>query len=255
MPPAHHWARAPRDALPVALALALSPLIAATAPEVEEPLARMRGLIEAERALGLFFEPAVYRWVAARPPVMGALEVTYVGAHLPVALGVLAWVWRARPHAFSLARNTFVCTQTLAMIGAAVAPTAPPRMVPGLGYDRRPGPGDHGLGRLVQSPYAAMPSAHAAFALVAAGTVWSLTQSTAVRMAALAYPPAVVVEVIATGNHVWLDAVGGLVIAGLGVATACAVQHARSSRQRSRRNTGRAWATCSRRAARIVGWP
>jgi hypothetical protein len=65
-----------------------------------------------------------------------------------------------------------------------------------------------------------MPSAHTAFAVVAAGTVWSLTRSRPVRAAALVYPPAVVVEVIATGDHIWLDAIGGLVVAGLGFASA-----------------------------------
>jgi PAP2 superfamily len=184
----------------------------------------MRGLIELERRLGLFFEPTVHAWFGSRPPLMRALRVTYVAAHIPVALGVIVWTWRAHPPAFPLARNTFAATQTLAAIGYVIAPTAPPRMVAGLGYDDRQRPGDHGLGRVVQSPYAAMPSAHTAFSVVAAGTVWALTRSRPLRAAALLYPPAVVVEIIATGDHIWLDAVGGLVIAGLGFATARATQ-------------------------------
>jgi hypothetical protein len=187
----------------------------------------MRGLIERERRLGLFFEPAVHAWFDARPPLMRTLRVTYVAAHLPVALGVLAWTRRAHPNAFPQARNTFAATQTLAAIGYVIAPTAPPRMVAGLGYDDRPGPGDQGLGRMVQSPYAAMPSAHTAFAVIAAGTVWCLTRSRPVRAAALAYPPAVVVEIIATGDHIWLDAVGGLVVASLGFASARAAGRVR----------------------------
>jgi len=180
----------------------------------------MRGLIELERRLGLFFEPAVHAWFDARPPLMGALRLTYVTAHLPVALGVLAWARRVDPQAFPQARDTFAATQALAAIGYLIAPTAPPRMVAGLGYDDRPRPGDHGLGRSIQSPYAAMPSAHTAFSVVAAGTIWALTPSRAVRAAVLLYPPAVIVEVMATGDHIWLDAVGGLVVAGLGFATA-----------------------------------
>jgi hypothetical protein len=75
-----------------------------------------------------------------------------------------------------------------------------------------------------------MPSAHVAFALVAAGTVWALTESVPVRAAAVLYPPLVTAEVIATGDHVWLDAVGGLVVAGLGFATACAIRRVRRRR-------------------------
>ena len=221
------WARSARDAGPVLLALALSPVVAAVAPGSERPLARMRGLIDKERRLGLFFEPTVHAWCDARPPLMRTLRVTYLAAHLPLALGVLAWTRCAHPHAFPPARDTFFATQALAAIGYVIAPTAPPRMVAGLGYDDRPGPGEHGLARSIQSPYAAMPSAHAAFSVVAAGTVWALARSRPVRAAALVYPPVVVVETIATGDHIWLDALGGLVVAGLGFASARATHSVR----------------------------
>ena len=209
------------------LALALSPVVAAMAPGPERPLERMRRLIDAERRLGLFFEPAVHAWFDARPPLMRTMRVTYVAAHLPVALGVLAWTRQAHPHVFPRARDTFAATQALAAAGYVLAPTAPPRMIAGLGYDDRPGPGDSPLGRSIQSPYAAMPSAHTAFSVVAAGTVWALARSRPARVAALAYPPAVVLEIIATGDHIWLDAAGGLVVAGLGFASARAKQRVR----------------------------
>lgn len=220
MPPQRRWAGAGAAALPVLLALALDPLAAAVAPGRAAPLERMRDLIDSERSLGLFFEPSVHAWAAARPILLHALELTYVGAHVPLALAALAWVWTARRQAFGLARNTFVAAQTLSAIAYLVAPTAPPRMVPGLGYSAAPGPGDHGLGRLVQSPYAAMPSAHMAFALVAAGMVFSLARSRGARVAALLYPPAVLMEILATGNHIWLDAVGGAVAAATGFGLA-----------------------------------
>jgi PAP2 superfamily len=232
------WAQAARDLAPALLALALSPFVAATAPGPERPLERMRSLIDKERRLGLFFEPNVHAWFEARPPLMRALKLAYLGAHLPVALGVLAWTHRAHPHAFPRARDTFAATQALAVIGYGIAPTAPPRMVAGLGYHDRPGPGDHGLGRSIQSPYAAMPSAHTAFAVVAAGTVWVLARSQPVRAAALLYPPAVIFETIATGDHIWLDAVGGVAVAGLGFASAQAAATVRRSPASTERRGG-----------------
>jgi hypothetical protein len=225
--------RWPIDAAPALLALAFSPAVAAVAPDPERPLARMRGLIAVERRLGLFFEPAVHAWFRSRPPLMQTLKFTYVAAHLPVALGVLAWARQAHPQAFPLARDTFAATQALAALGYVVAPTAPPRMIAGLGYDDAPRPGDHRLGRSIQSPYAAMPSAHTAFSVVAAGTIFGLARSRHVRAAALLYPPAVVAEIIATGDHVWLDALGGLVVAGLGFASARATRRLRPLRSRA----------------------
>jgi hypothetical protein len=227
VPADRRWARSARDAAPALLALGLSPIVAALAPGPERPLARMRRLIDVERRLGLFFEPEVHAWFDRRPPLMWALRTTYVAAHIPVALGVVAWTRRAHPDAFPQARDTFAATQALAVVGYLLAPTAPPRMIAGLGYDDRPRPGDHGLGRSIQSPYAAMPSAHTAFSVVAAGTIFALTRSRPVRAAVLLYPPAVVVEIIATGDHIWLDAAGGLVVAGLGFASARAAHTAR----------------------------
>jgi hypothetical protein len=220
MPQQGRRVRAARDAAPVLLALALCPLVALATPGRAGPLERMRDLCDVERALGLFVEPSVHAWVAARPHLLHALELSYVGVHLPVTLGVLAWVWIARPQAFPLARNTFVSAQALSVLGYFVAPTAPPRMVAGLGYSAALGPGDHGIGRLVQSPYAAMPSAHMAFALVSAGIVFALARSRAVRLIALLYPPAVLTEILATGNHIWLDAVGGAAAAAIGFGLA-----------------------------------
>ena len=120
-----------------------------------------------------------------------------------------------------------MATQTLAVIGYLLVPTAPPRMVQELGYDRGPGPGDSGIGSVVQSPFAAMPSGHTAFALVVAGTAWSLSPSPMVRAAAVLYPPAVVVEIMGTGDHIWLDALGGAVVAGLGYTVARAAGRVR----------------------------
>ena len=205
-----------RDAAPVLLALALCPLVALATPGLTGPLERIRDLIGVERALHLFVEPSLNAWVAARPALLHTLDLTYVGVHLPVTLGVLVWVWIARPNAFPLARNTFVAAQVLCVVGYVVAPTAPPRMVAGLGYSAAAGPADHGLARLLQSPYAAMPSAHTAFALISAGIVFSLARSRAVRLLALLYPPAVLAEILATGNHIWLDAVAGASVAAIG---------------------------------------
>jgi hypothetical protein len=221
MPTDRTWARAARDAWPVAVVLALCPVVAALAPGAVGPLARIRELIEDERSLGLFFEPSVHAWVAARPPLLGIAQFAYVGVHLPVMLGVLAWTWFARPRAFPLARNTFVGAQALATLGYVLFPTAAPRMVPEAGYGADlVGTGQHGLERLAMSPYAAMPSGHAAFALIAAGIVVTQARSKAVRVVATLYPVVVLGEIMGTGNHLWLDAVAGAAVAAAGFALA-----------------------------------
>lgn len=218
------WGRAWSDFAPVAVVLALCPVVALLASGPAVPLAHMRALVDEERALGLFFEPSLHQWTAAHPPLLLAGQVGYVVAHVPVLLAVLVWVWVARPAAFRLVRDAFVATQAIAVLGYLLVPTAPPRMIPGLGYDDVASLGTHGIERVLMSPYAAMPSGHAAFALLVAGTVFTLARPWWVRVLALLYPLGVLVEITATGNHIWLDALGGAVTAVAGFAIAKALQ-------------------------------
>jgi len=66
---------------------------------------------------------------------------------------------------------------------------------------------------LVQSPFAAVPSGHVAFATFAARTVIALACSHWIRAVAAAYLALVVAIVIATENHFWLDAATGAAVA------------------------------------------
>ncbi|HEX6696166.1 MAG TPA: phosphatase PAP2 family protein [Solirubrobacteraceae bacterium] len=105
-------------------------------------------------------------------------------------------------------------------------------MVPEAGYGADlVATGQHGFERLAMSPYAAMPSGHAAFALIAAGIVATRARSKAVRLAALAYPIVVLGEIMATGNHLWLDAVAGAAVAAAGFALARGLSAVRMSRR------------------------
>jgi membrane-associated phospholipid phosphatase len=70
-----------------------------------------------------------------------------------------------------------------------------------------------------------MPSGHAAFAVIAAGCVAALARRPLVRLAAVAYPFAVLLEIIATGNHLWLDAAAGTAVAAVAFGLARTIGH------------------------------
>jgi len=211
--------RLARDMALVVAALALCPMAAALAP-AEAPLGTTRALVDAERALGLFFEPAVHAWVADRPALLTAAGLFYVWVHLPATIGALVWVRLERPHAFPVARDTFLATQAITVAGYVLVPVAPPRMLPGHGFTDTLaavyGSGAEQLAHSVQSPYAAMPSGHVAFAVVAAGAVFALVRARTLRAAAVLYVVLVVAVIVATANHLWLDAAGGVAAAALG---------------------------------------
>jgi hypothetical protein len=226
--------RALTDFVPVAAALLLCPLAAALAPDdPSAALARGQAVADAERSLGVFAEPAVHGWASGHGWLLGAAGAIYVWVHLPAAIGALVWAWLERPSAFRSVRDVFVLAQTMTIAGALALPTAPPRMLGGLGFEdtlaRLWGRGAEGLAHSLQSPYAALPSGHVAFALVAAGTVVWLARPLAVRVMAALYPPFIALITVVTANHFLLDAAAGLAVVALSAALVAARQRPRAS--------------------------
>ncbi len=245
------WRRALRDATLVSLPFAVCPLVALTAPEdPTAALARGHALLGAERTLGLWVEPAVHGWAAGVPGLLPAVLLFYVWVHVPATVGALVWAWLERPAHFARARDAFLATQAVVVAGYLALPTAPPRLlgVPGLGDPL--GPEASALAATVQSPYAAFPSGHVAFALLTGTLLVTLARRPAVRVLGALYPLVVLAVVVASANHFWLDALGGAAAAVLGLAVSRLRPLARRALRASVRSAGRLGATPRRAPAR-----
>ncbi|HWT25302.1 MAG TPA: phosphatase PAP2 family protein, partial [Solirubrobacteraceae bacterium] len=166
--------------------------------------------------LGIHVEPALHAWALERPRLMQAAGSFYVFAHVPVAAWALVWTWCLRRDAFPLVRDLFLLTQAITVGLYVLAPTAPPRLVPGAGFeDTLTGLWGRELAdsaHVLQSPFAAMPSGHVAFALVAGGTFAALGDRRWLRAFGRLYPPLVVLVTVLTGNHLWVDAAGAVAV-------------------------------------------
>jgi membrane-associated phospholipid phosphatase len=79
---------------------------------------------------------------------------------------------------------------------------------------------NHGSGliELASNPYAAMPSLHAADALIAGIILASVVRRPAFKVLWLVWPLWVWFSVMATANHFWLDVVAGIVLAAATMA-------------------------------------
>jgi hypothetical protein len=221
-----------RHGLALLAALALCPaatLVIGT--DAAAPIARARASMDVERALGVYVEPAVHTWTLGHPELMAAAGAFYVLAHVPVAGWALVWTWFLRRDRFRLVRDTFLWTQILLVTVYVLVPTAPPRLVPGAGYadtlttlwGREFAESTH----VVQSPFAAVPSGHVAFALVTGGVFATIGDRAWLRAFGWLYPPLVAAVTVATGNHLLLDAAAATVV--VGCAYVLAVRRARTS--------------------------
>lgn len=205
-----------RDLAVLALVPATFPLVALLTGGSSGEAVRNAGRVqEVQAALGLGAEGALVAWTASRPGLAAALAALYVWVHLPATAGALVHLALRRPAAFAPVRDAFLGMHAAVLAVYLAAPTAPPHLAGGSGG------GLAGLGSLashLQSPWAAMPSGHVAWAVIAAWAVHRATRLTAVRAAAWTYPPLVAVLTVATGNHWWADTLAGGALAALAAA-------------------------------------
>jgi membrane-associated phospholipid phosphatase len=148
---------------------------------------------------------------------------TYWNSEFTVIGLALLWVYLRRNEAFTRFRNTILLANGLGMIGYVLLPTAPPRFFTTIGFDdtlAQFGGLNHGSGlvELASNPYAAMPSLHAADALIVGIILASVVRRTVFKVLWLLWPAWVWFAVMATGNHFWLDVLAGIVLAAATMA-------------------------------------
>jgi hypothetical protein len=136
-----------------------------------------------------------------------------------VVLGIaLLWVYFRRTEAFTRFRNWLMLANVIGLVGYILVPTAPPRMFPNLGFLDVEAlfsgltTSSKGVSALA-NPYAAMPSLHAADALIVGISMAFVCRRLWSKVLWLLWPPWVWFTVMATGNHFWLDCLGGVLVA------------------------------------------
>jgi PAP2 superfamily len=147
-----------------------------------------------------------------------AVSWTYWNSEFTVIGLALLWVYLRRHDAFVRFRNTILLANGLGLVGYVLVPTAPPRMFPGFGFaDTLGSMGgvNHGSGlvQLAANPYAAMPSLHAADALIVGLTLAYLCRGVVWKVLWVLWPLWVWFSVMATANHFALDVVAGVAVA------------------------------------------
>ena len=204
-------------------------------------------VMRVERALGLFHEESIQQWFLPHEWFLQGMNTYYGTAHFAVTIGVFIVLYRRRKDVFPLYRNALAAMTGLAIIGFALFPLMPPRLLDAPcpkdgGYgaacihaDMRNyngatsfgfvdtleefgGPWDFSSGSVAKASnqYAAMPSLHIGWAAWCALGIWPLARRRWIRVAVLAYPLLTLLCIVVTGNHYWIDGVGGLIALAAG---------------------------------------
>jgi membrane-associated phospholipid phosphatase len=160
------------------------------------------------------YELTFQNFVDQRHLLATAVSWTYWLSEFAVLGLAVLFVYIRRHDAFLRFRNTILLANVIGLIGYVLMPTAPPRLL-GVGFvDQH----RDGLVNLAANPYAAMPSLHAADALIVGIVMAVVCRTTWAKLLWAAWPAWVCFAVMATGNHFWLDCAAGFGVALIALA-------------------------------------
>jgi hypothetical protein len=201
-------------------------------------------VIRIERALGLYHEESIQDFFLPHLWLIKAMNTYYGTAHFFVTLGVFILLFKRRPDVFGQWRNTLAAMTGLAIIGFVLFPLMPPRLLDapcpsatgGYGgacieHELRnyngatnfgfsdtvaefggPWAFNEGPAASLSNQYAAMPSLHIGWSTWCVFALWPLAKKRWKRIVLFLYPATTLFCIVVTGNHFWLDGLGGLVV-------------------------------------------
>jgi hypothetical protein len=181
-------------------------------------LANAERVVEAERRLGIYIEPAVQSHTLRSAWRVHVANAVYFWGHLPLLGAFALWMYRANRDVYRRLRRTFLVSQGLGAAIYYLFPVAPPRLMPGsYGYtdtlaERHELNYQLGSMKLFLNEYAAMPSLHFGWSLLMTAGLWSGVSGWQAKALAIASPLASIGSIVATANHWVLDAAGGAAV-------------------------------------------
>ncbi|MET8133740.1 phosphatase PAP2 family protein [Streptomyces sp. NPDC005251] len=225
--------RAPRrprlwfEVLIIAMSYWTYSLIRNAVPEQRrEALRNADWIWRSEHHLGLAVEESVNHAVNSVGWLIIGMNYYYATLHFVVTLSVLVWLYRCHPGRYAAARLALFATTAVALVGYYLYPLAPPRLMTGSTFvdtvtvHETWGSMASGDLKHMSNQYAAMPSMHIGWSLWCGLTVFALASTPWARILGVLYPAATLVVIVATANHFWLDAVGGMLCLAFGFLVA-----------------------------------
>lgn len=174
-------------------------------------------IIDFEKWMGIFSEISVQQFFMDKTILLQMLNKFYIVAHIPTTVIFFMWIYHKRKRYYKFIRNGFLIANSLTIFFYVYYPCAPPRMLGDVGFtDTLLTVSNVNLYKGAFSglfnQYAAVPSMHFGNALLI-GIALSLLINKNWKWLLLLYPIFVLLVIVATGNHFFIDAIiGGVVV-------------------------------------------
>src|SRR5579875_2538859 len=190
-------------------------------------------ILDFEWSHGFFVESRVEHFFLQFGALMNAIDAFYIVGHVGVTLGALLWLYLYRRDTYLFMRNMLMMTTAIALVVFYVFPTAPPRLLLQYGFvdplelHHIVSAGGSLPGSYTYDPYAAMPSLHVVYALLAAWALFRAVHIPWFRVLTLVYPLIMVATVIISANHWLMDVAGAFVTVAVARLTLLLMSSAR----------------------------
>jgi hypothetical protein len=193
--------------------------------QLEDAYSNAHRVIDWERTVGIFNEVSFQAGVLSNDAVIWVLNRYYFFGHFTSAAVLLVWLYVRHFEKYGRVRRVMAITTIGALVIHVVFPLAPPRWFPNLGFVDTlqtfgPKVYDSHAVSATANQIAAMPSLHVGWAMVMAWAV-IIASTRPWRWLIVAHPVMMVLAVVLTANHWWLDAMaaGALVFTAIMIDT------------------------------------
>ncbi|MER5729447.1 phosphatase PAP2 family protein [Streptomyces sp. NPDC002138] len=193
-------------------------------------------ILRFERILAIDFESPLNRLFTRHAWLGIPADFVYASLHYLITPAVLIWIYHRRPERYRTARTWLVSSTLLGLIGFALLPTCPPRLLhlahgfndtmaqySSYGWWGAEASAPRGLGSFTNQ-YAAMPSLHVGWALWCGVLLWRYGRHPLLRALGALYPLVTTLVVMGTANHYFLDAAAGAAVMGAGFLIALGLE-------------------------------
>ncbi len=184
-----------------------------------------RRLIRLEELLGLYHERVFQHAFLKFDTLMSVWNLFYGTFHFIVTIGVLVILFRKFPDRYRRWRTALAATTAFALVGFALYPLMPPRLLPAsYGFvDSLKAYGslwsfDSGAMNKISNQFAAMPSLHFAWSMWCTCALFPALRRNWSRALMAVYPLITLAAIVITANHFVLDAAGGALALSAGIA-------------------------------------
>lgn len=200
-------------------------------------------VIEWEHQLGILYELPIQQYFLDKETLVKAINWIYIKLHIPTTIIFFVWLFYKRRKNYLFIRNGFLIANIITIFFFVWFPCAPPRMINGaevnqyselgiqvlqnlqaMGIPLGSGFVDtlyeisgvnlyKGINSKLFNQFAAMPSMHFGNSLLIAFGVYLYAKNNWIKILAWLYPAFVLLVIVMTGNHFFLDAVlGGIIV-------------------------------------------